>query len=195
MDNLPPATPAPFTGTYASGVTQMQWGANGESDLTGYRLYRGNSAGFTPSPENLIASTPLTSYTDVAGTTHSYKLSATDVHGNESAFATLIPVGSLDAPGDPLPRELSLLPVAPDPARAPLTLRYLLPHEANVRLAIFDAAWRRVRDFESYTEKAGEHLRIWDGLDAAGNATAGGLYFARFEAEGRVLTRRFVRLR
>ena len=48
VDNLAPAAPAPFTGTYSGGASVLHWNPNAEADLAGYRLYRGTSASFSP---------------------------------------------------------------------------------------------------------------------------------------------------
>ena len=84
VDDLAPAAPAPFSGQYVSGSTVLAWGPNGEADLAGYRLYRGTTPGFVPGPGNLVAALAATSYVDPVGEPHFYKLSAVDVHGNES---------------------------------------------------------------------------------------------------------------
>lgn len=64
VDNIAPPTPAPFLGTYSAGTSSLTWGAVTASDLAGYRLYRGNSALFTPNPSNLVIETNGLSYVD-----------------------------------------------------------------------------------------------------------------------------------
>ena len=127
VDNLPPAAPAPFTGTYAAGSTSLHWSPNGEADFAHYRLYRGASAGFIPSPSNRVASQPDTGYVDPAGTPSFYKLSAVDVHGNESGYALLAPSGTVDAPGDAVPGALRLGAPQPNPAAVGTRIAFALP--------------------------------------------------------------------
>ena len=197
VDNLPPATPAPFTGQWVRAAgTAMQWGANHEPDLAGYLLYRGSSAGFAPGPGNLVASLTGTSYTDPAGTQFSFfKLAAVDAHGNVSGYALLAPSGTVDVPAAELPREVGLLALGANPVHGDLALRFGLPRDGVVTIAIYDAAGRRVRDLVKGSWPAGYHDIRWDGRDEAGRGSASGLYLARLEAEGRVIVRRFLALR
>jgi len=80
VDNLAPATPSPFTGTYAGGVTHLHWGASSEPDFWYYTLHRGTAAAFVPSTANLIASQADTGYVDAAGAPYFYKLAAANQH-------------------------------------------------------------------------------------------------------------------
>jgi hypothetical protein len=190
VDNLPPVAPAPFTGQYAAGTVLLHWNPNAEGDLAGYRLYRGTSASFVPGPGNLVAALADTGYTDAAGSPHYYKLTAVDAHGNESPVATLLPAGTLGVDGGAAPLTLSFASPSPNPAGARTTLRYALPRAGTVRLAVYDAAGRLVRELASGAREPGEYAESWDLRDTNGRTVSAGLYFARFEAQGRTLVRR-----
>jgi hypothetical protein len=84
---------------------------------------------------------------------------------------------------------------SPTPARGPVRLRFALPRATVVRLGIYDAAGRRVRELVSGTEPAGTHDVIWDGKDENGQPVSAGIRFARLEAEGNVLTGKVVTVR
>jgi hypothetical protein len=194
VDNLPPLAPAPFEGQYGGGVAQLHWRPNTEADLANYRLYRGTSSDFMPSPANLVATPADTLYDDPAGTLQYYKLSAVDIHGNESGYTTLLPTGTTDVP--PAERlELALDPPTPNPALDRVALRYALPREASVRLAIHDPSGRMVRRLVDGVMPAGAHQQAWDLRDGAGHAVGAGLYFIRLEAEGLSLVRRMTAIR
>jgi hypothetical protein len=194
VDNLPPVAPGPFTGQYAAGTANLHWSRNTEADLTGYRLYRGTSAAFTPGPANLLAALPDTGYADAAGAPYVYKLTALDVHGNESQLATLTPSGALGV-DDAVPLVLALALPGPNPARGASTLRYTLSRAGHVRLSVFDAAGRRVAVLRDGELPAGGHAESFTLRDEAGRELASGLYLLRLEAEGRVLTRRMAAIR
>ena len=195
VDNLPPSAPAPFTAAYVAAATHLHWGKNSESDLAGYRLYRGSSSGFTPGTGNLISAQPDTGYNDAGPAGNWYKLSAIDAHGNESLYATLGPNGTLDAPGAAV-TVLAFASPAPNPVRsAGAMFRFALPTEARITLTLFDQQGRRVRDLALGTFPAGEHGARWDGRDESGHPAPSGIYFARLETMGRALRTRFAVVR
>jgi hypothetical protein len=191
VDNLPPGPPAPIAGAYGGGTTVVHWAANHEADLANYRVYRGSSLTFTPAVGNRVASPLDTTFTDASGVPYIYKVSAVDVHGNESAFSTVIPSGALDAPSD-LPREMTFAIISQNPSPNGASLRLALPRDANVRLSVYDAMGRRVKTLAAGSQAAGVHDLRWSGDDEAGRAQPSGLYFARLDAAGRTLVRRLV---
>ena len=131
MDNVAPEAPAPFTGTYSAGTSVLHWDPNSEPDLANYRLYRGTTAGFTPGPGNLVASPSDTGYVDASGTPHYYKLSAVDIHGNESPATLLLPAGTL-AVGERAAPALALGRPSPNPAmRAVKSRRKSKPYRSE----------------------------------------------------------------
>ena len=196
VDNLPPVAPAPFTGYYVAGQGAfLNWGPNAEPDLAGYRLYRGGSPGFVPGPASLVVAQATTGFFDAGAPAAFYKLSAVDLHGNESPFTLLQPGGTTDAPGRTIPREVFLAPVAPNPVRGAATLRFGLPREGDVELALFDSQGRRMRVLVSGEQPAGEFDLRWDGRDESGRPIASGLYFVRLRTGGRTITQRLVATR
>src|SRR5262249_12320742 len=80
------------------------------------------------------------------------------------------------------------------PARGPLTLSFALPHAAAVRLAIYDATGRRVRDLVSGVEPAGPHEVTGNLNGDDGHRLPAGVSFARLEVEGRTLAEKLVTL-
>jgi hypothetical protein len=190
-DNLPPLPPTPVYAAYSTGGTSFHWAPNTETDLANYRIYRGTGLSFVPSPSNLIASPTDTTYQDVTSTPYIYKMSAVDVHGNESAFTTITPSGVLDALGI-MKHELAFAIASQNPAPGNVTFRLTLPGEMNARVAVFDAMGRRMRVLTSGPQAGGEQTLRWDGSDEAGHAAASGLYFARFDGDGHTMVRRFV---
>jgi hypothetical protein len=194
VDNIPPYAPAPFAGTYLAGTASLHWRADVVPDLANYRLYRGTTSGFVPGPSNQVASPVDTAYADAAGAPYYYRLTAVDIHGNESASTLLLPQGALAVEGA-LPAQLAFAAPAPNPARGSTVLRFSLPRDASVRLALYDVSGRRVRTLVQGAQAAGEHAAPWDLRDDEGRAVGAGLYFARLEAEGRTFTQRVMTLR
>lgn len=191
VDNLAPATPAPFTGVYAGGSNVLTWNANTEPDLAGYRLHRGPGVSFVPNAGTLVSAQGSTGFVDAAGGPYVYRLSAVDVHGNESPFATLIPAGALDADRH-APSTVALSAPSPNPVRGEGVLRFALPRASHVSLALFDPNGREVLSLVRGERDAGEHAVRWSARDADGRALPAGVYFARLVAGGRSLVRRVI---
>ena len=93
--------------------------------------------------------------------------------------------------GDP-PALVSLAQNSPNPFNPRTTFHFTVPLTCHVRLAIFDARGRVVRVLVDEQRPAGAYKNEWDGQDAAGRAAPAGLYLARLEAAGRVVSRKIV---
>jgi Bacterial Ig-like domain (group 3)/FG-GAP-like repeat/FG-GAP repeat len=175
VDNLPPVAPSPFTAAYVAGATNLHWGPNSESDLWYYRMYRGSSSGFIPAPGNLIATRSDTGYADVGPKGSYYKLSAVDLNGNESLFATLGPGNTL-AVGDGGPVAFALEPMRPNPTRGRnLTIEFALVSDAPARIEMLDVSGRRVISREVGPLGPGRHAIALE----SDRALPPGLYLVR----------------
>ena len=81
---------------------------------------------------------------------------------------------------------------SPNPAIAHTTIRFQLPSENRVRLAIYDVAGRRVRLLLDDLRPAGQHSVQWDGLADGGEPVRSGTYFLRLAGPGLALGRAIV---
>ncbi len=95
---------------------------------------------------------------------------------------------TVSVPGES--HRISFAAPSPNPAVQDVTLRYTLSRDAHVRLAVYDAAGRRVRELAAGVETAGGHVIGWDRRDQGGHDVGSGIFFARLEAEEQVLTRK-----
>jgi hypothetical protein len=68
---------------------------------------------------------------------------------------------------------------APNPFNPSTTIRFELPESGHVRLGVFGADGRLVRDLVNGVLQAGRHAAVWDGRDGAGCMQASGAYFCR----------------
>jgi FlgD Ig-like domain len=84
---------------------------------------------------------------------------------------------------------------SPNPARESIALRFALPRESSVRLAIYDTSGRQVRELASGTQSAGPHAVTWDLHDEGGRAVGAGLYFARLDAGGQTLVQKLTTMK
>ncbi|MCB9464731.1 MAG: hypothetical protein H6682_13650 [Candidatus Eisenbacteria bacterium] len=83
----------------------------------------------------------------------------------------------------------------PNPFRTATTLGYELPSAADVRVDVFDAGGRLVRNLERGERAAGVHQIEWDGRDDRGALLSGGVYFYQLAVGGERLTQRTLLVR
>lgn len=114
---------------------------------------------------------------------------STDIYAIQvlDAHPTDIPKGG--------PPSITFAPAFPNPARGSTNLRFVLPSETQVHVAIYDVAGRRVRELASGQRPAGEHTLAWDMRDQNGREVSSGIYFARLDAERQSLTQKLVKLK
>lgn len=99
--------------------------------------------------------------------------------------------GTVDVAPAPAAGALALAPAMPTPARGGATLRFTLPAAGEVRLAIVDARGRRIATLVDGVREAGTQSVRWNGADDRGIPAPPGIYFARLEASGESIARRF----
>lgn len=109
------------------------------------------------------------------------------------------PAPDLDSRVNPVPSTgeflFAITNAYPSPSRGPTTIEFTLPSAGRVRAEILDAAGRRVATMADGERAAGAHSLVWNGRVSGGEVAAPGVYRARIEYSGRVLSRSFVRLR
>jgi hypothetical protein len=103
------------------------------------------------------------------------------------------PVGTLPAPGPPVGS--SSIVARPNPFLGSTALSCALIRDSEVRIEIFDARGRNIRQLHRGRMGVGEHPITWDGCDQSGTAVASGVYFARLTTERDQATARVVRIR
>jgi hypothetical protein len=89
QDQTPPAAPAGLTAAAGNNLVALSWNANSESDLAGYRVFRGTSLPIDTTGNGLggaalITGTSYTDLTAVNGTTYQYVIVAVDSSANRS---------------------------------------------------------------------------------------------------------------
>lgn len=186
VDNLAPEQPGGLKGEASpapAGMT-LAWSPNGEGDLAHYAVYRGLSDAFMPGPGNLIIAPADTTVFDpdwVLAAGYHYKVSALDIHDNESPHALLRPEDVTGGDTPPL-RASYLRRNVPNPFNPGTKIVYGLQDPARATLRIFDASGRLVRVLVDGQRATGPHEAYWDGTDGAGRAVASGVYFYRLDA-------------
>jgi predicted lipoprotein with Yx(FWY)xxD motif len=197
VDNLPPQPPEALVAEQSSvpvGLS-LDWEVNVENDFSYYAVYRDSSEDFMPAPGNRIATPVDPEYFDDewrwnAG--YYYKVSATDIHGNESDFVLLTPenVTGADTPGRP--RASYLRQNFPNPFNPSTTIEFGLERPARVSLMVYDAAGRLVHVIADDDRPAGHYAEVWDGKDASSRAVSSGVYFYRLDTGSLTKTKKMI---
>jgi hypothetical protein len=90
------------------------------------------------------------------------------------------------------PAAIRLSAGAPNPFRDQTRFQYALPGAGAVRLAVYNAQGRCVRDLVGGRQAAGQHTAGWDGRTGAGRELPSGIYFVRLEFGGQVTAQKLV---
>ncbi len=83
----------------------------------------------------------------------------------------------------------------PNPTAGRAEMAYSLPGRGQVRLEVYNVLGHRVTTLVSGVQDAGTHSAIWNGKSDNGAEVGSGVYYVRLKHNGKVLTRRVVRVR
>ncbi len=195
-DNLPPIIPQSFSVAYNTGDgNQLSWDAPPDGDLDHYTVYRGTTADFMPTPEDIVKTTSSLFWTDPDHDdpmVH-YKVSASDITGNES-----VPTAPTTATGianRSTGEAFSLHDAVPNPFNPTTRIEFDVARQGFVSLRIYDALGRHVSTLVDGDLPPGRHQRTWNGTNNAGQRVATGVYFYKMKTGGFTKTRRMVLLK
>jgi hypothetical protein len=92
-DRFAPAAPGGLRAVVGTASVELSWQHNGEPDLAGYRVWRGDSAvSLAPLTAELLRAANYTDSQVSPGRTYVYAISALDQNGNESARSEVVSV-------------------------------------------------------------------------------------------------------
>lgn len=103
-DTTPPSSPSGLEGNSGDTIVELSWATNGESDLSGYNLYRSEEnfsgvSGIEPvNGSQLLADTDYTDEGLSNGNTYYYRITAVDGDANESGASALVEVTPFSDP-------------------------------------------------------------------------------------------------
>jgi hypothetical protein len=83
----------------------------------------------------------------------------------------------------------------PNPFSPNTSISYSLPVEGPVKVNVYDASGRLVRTLVDETQSPGRYRIDWDGMNDDGQKVAAGIYFIRYETNGRATTKKSVMLK
>jgi hypothetical protein len=200
VDNLPPEAPGGLLAEQSFSPTglALSWDLSTANDISHYAVYRGSSEAFVPSVGNRVAVPIQAEWFDGSwrwSSSYYYKISAVDIHGNESGFALVRPsdVTGSDTPKAPAASYLNQN--YPNPFNPQTRIAFGLSAPGHVSLRIFDAAGRLVRVLVNEDRREGRYEEIWDGRDAGGRSVSSGIYFYRLRAGAFEATKKMILVR
>lgn len=120
---------------------------------------------------------------------------AATLNGEEDVWYLRIPRGAAAVSGGGgVPGRLHA--ASPNPFALTTSIRFDVPSPGGrVRLDVLDVGGRRIATLVDGFRTGGSHAAAWDGRDAEGRVARAGVYLCRYEADGRVETRKLMRLR
>ncbi|MBU1700599.1 MAG: hypothetical protein KJ970_02460 [Candidatus Eisenbacteria bacterium] len=186
VDNWAPGAPLYLVGEMDGEVVSLWWTASGhhDEDLDYYIIYRGTTSDFPLDEAHQVGSADDASYTEEPGPgTWHYRVTAIDVHNNESEGSGEVILSPSSTVEESLPTMLSFSRPHPNPAREQTAMTLALPKPQTVKVIVVDVSGARVAILAQGTQAAGVHRFVWDGRDDAGRPVASGIYLFQVEAE------------
>lgn len=115
----------------------------------------------------------------------------------ESLVVAGVPCGVVGADDGevPVPRELGLAQVVPNPALGVTTIHFEVPRSGDVDLSVFDVRGRRIIRLVGGPRSPGRFRVSWNARDENGARVPAGVYFARLALGSERRTQRFILLR
>ncbi len=114
---------------------------------------------------------------------------------SDASFRLRIEPLDVNTEPEPLPGELTLGPVYPNPFNDQISIRYSLPVQGNVKLTVHNLTGRTIRKIENNTQQPGRYTAVWDGTDDSGDKVTSGLYLARLVTVDGIRVERLVLIR
>jgi hypothetical protein len=93
------------------------------------------------------------------------------------------------------PQDFSLEQNYPNPFNSGTVIRFVLPADGAVELAVYNLAGQKVAALVDGERPTGAYTVRWDGRDEAERSLASGLYIYRLKAGRQWVTRRFLLLK
>ncbi len=199
-DSIPPLSPCSVTVEQDVDDYHISWchpaAASDGDSAAKYVIYRFDSLSVNiEDPANILAIVPGTDtlYTDQATGLHYYVVTALDRLSNESAPMMATPLGGLTTTS--LPEQFRLYQSYPNPFNPSTTIRYVLPRQATVKIAIYNLLGERIKILIDERQPAGVRTIEWDATNELGIPVSAGVYLYQFVAEDNRQTRKMVLLK
>ena len=184
VDDIVPTLLNEVIFTYNSNGRRLDWTRSSALDLKCYNIYCDRSDGFSPGPENFMASTTDTFWVDQNGAGYfleNYLVTAVDKSGNESL--PIAPSSIVDTEEGITPKAITLHQNIPNPFNPVTTINFDLPDaNSRVTITVYNVEGKVVSRLLDKGLESGRHSVTWNGADMSGNTVSSGLYFCKMTA-------------
>ncbi len=184
-DNIAPDAPDDLGGQIVDGTAELEWAASTANDLAYYNVYRGATEDFVHNEDSFIGESETSDFIDaaMAAGDNYYIVTAVDIHDNESDASDAVSLTSMSVDGGAgVPDVFALHQNFPNPFNPVTNIRFDVPENSMVSMAIYDLLGHKVRTLINYEMNAGFHSIQWNGTNDHGNPLASGMYIYRINA-------------
>jgi hypothetical protein len=101
-------------------------------------------------------------------------------------------VGIKSEPKKPLVNSNLMTNISSNPVTDHAVISFSLPTRSSVKIDIYDATGRSIRNLTNSTYESGNHSVTWDGKDAKDYRVANGIYFYTLETPERSITKKLI---
>jgi hypothetical protein len=181
IDNLHPTAPQGLMAVQNGPSVILQWLAPEDEDFSYHNVYRNNLDSVDPA---MVFTTSDSFYVDLDMTAGSwaYWVTAVDSAGNESDASETVSVLLANEEELAIPTVYALQQNYPNPFNPSTQIRYALPQQSMVTIAIYDMMGRKVRTLVSQSMSPGYHTTLWNATNDKGFAVSAGMYIYTIQA-------------
>lgn len=182
----------------SSGSVFLRWITESETDLLGYRIYRGETRELNVAIQISAAiisgtntsTSQIYSYEDkevVMEQSYYYWLESVDLDGSSmyhtpvNIFVSTAPDGDNPPPQNPMVTGISS--IYPNPFNPMTYVSFTLKDDAKVSVSVYNQKGQLIRKLLSGFKTRGEHHTSWDAKDSNGQSCASGIYYFKMNAD------------
>lgn len=181
----------------------LQWVTQSETNVVGYRIYRGTS-------EDVAQANMLNTFIQGTNTsqTQVYAYNDTEIYSDGTYYYWLENLdfdgtGSLHGPvsitiehtgsGTPnIPIVQGIDTAYPNPFNPSLTIRVGTVRNGQINVSVYNQRGQQVRVLMNEVKDSGRYTLTWDAKDASGRLMPSGIYFIRMYNDGKVFNHKVV---